>query len=86
MHEDRFRKAAKSAAPCSMDISVTEMPNARVLAAPLKQHVEQGYQVLTWSDGKIRYWAVSDAAADELKSVSSRRRILACPLWVISGH
>ena len=30
------------------------------------QHVEQGYQALTWSDGKVTYWAVSDAAAEEL--------------------
>jgi len=49
-------------------ISVMEMPNARAVPAPLAQYVEQGYQALSWSDGKVTYWAVSDAAADELKS------------------
>jgi anti-sigma factor RsiW len=49
-------------------ISVMEMPNARAAATPLIQQIEQGYQVLTWSDGKITYWAVSDAAAEELKT------------------
>ena len=32
---------------------------------------EQGYQALTWNDGKITYWAVSDAAAEELKTFVS---------------
>src|SRR5262249_16155253 len=49
-------------------ISLMEMPNARAVPAPLAQYVEQGYQALSWSDGKVTYWAVSDAAADELKS------------------
>jgi anti-sigma factor RsiW len=52
-------------------ISLMEMPSTRGFAAPLEQHVEQGYQALTWSDGKIGYWAVSDAAADELKTFVS---------------
>ena len=52
-------------------ISVMEMPSARPLAVPLEKHVEQGYQALTWSDGKITYWAVSDAAAEELKTFVS---------------
>lgn len=49
-------------------ITVMEMPNPRGLTLPVSQHVEQGYQVLTWSDGKVTYWAVSDAAADELRT------------------
>jgi anti-sigma factor RsiW len=49
-------------------ISVMEMPSAQPLAAPLEKHVEQGYQALTWSDGKITYWVVSDAAVEELKT------------------
>jgi anti-sigma factor RsiW len=49
-------------------ITVMEMPNPRGLTTPLKQHVEQGYQALTWSDGKITYWVVSDAASEELKT------------------
>jgi anti-sigma factor RsiW len=52
-------------------ISVMEMPNARALAMPLTQHVEQGYLALTWSDGKVTYWVVSDAAADELRTFVS---------------
>jgi anti-sigma factor RsiW len=52
-------------------ISVMEMPSAQPLAVPLEKHVEQGYQALTWSDGKITYWAVSDAAAEELKTFVS---------------
>ena len=47
-------------------ITIMEMPNPRGLSAPLTQHVEQGFQALTWSDGKVTYWAVSDAAAEEL--------------------
>jgi len=49
-------------------ISVMEMPSTRALAAPLEQHVEKGYLAFSWSDGKITYWAVSDAAADELRT------------------
>jgi anti-sigma factor RsiW len=49
-------------------ISVMEMPDARGSATPLSQHVEQGYQALSWSDGKVTYWAVSDAATEELKT------------------
>lgn len=49
-------------------ISVMEMPNARVTATPLVQYVKQGYQVLTWSDRKVTYWAVSDAAPEELRT------------------
>ena len=52
-------------------ISVMEMPDTRTLAAPLEQHVEKGYLALSWSDGKVTYWAVSDAAADELRTFVS---------------
>ena len=49
-------------------ITVMEMPNPQGLTTPLIQHVEQGYQALTWSDGKVTYWAVSDAAPAELRT------------------
>jgi len=49
-------------------ITVMEMPNPRGLTVPVSQHVEQGYQALTWSDEKVTYWAVSDAASEELKT------------------
>jgi len=48
-----------------------EMPSAQPLAVPLEKHVEQGYEALTWSDGNITYWAVSDAAVEELKTFVS---------------
>jgi anti-sigma factor RsiW len=49
-------------------ITVMEMPNPRGLTTQLTQHVEQGYQTLTWSDGNVTYWVVSDAVAEELKT------------------
>jgi anti-sigma factor RsiW len=49
-------------------ISVMEMPSAQTTAAPIAQYVEQGYQALTWSDGKVTYWVVSDAVAEELNT------------------
>jgi anti-sigma factor RsiW len=49
-------------------ISLTEMPNARGTPASVETHFEHGYLAITWSDGGITYWAVSDAAADELES------------------
>ena len=52
-------------------ISVMEMPSTRPLATPLEKHGEKGYVALSWSDGKVTYWAVSDAAADELKTFVS---------------
>ncbi len=60
-------------------ISVMQMPSAQPLAVPLEKHVEQGYQALTWSDGKITYWAVSDAAAEELKTFVSLFQAAADP-------
>ena len=52
-------------------ISVMEMPSTRPLATPLEKHGENGYVALSWSDGKVTYWAVSDAAADKLKTFVS---------------
>jgi anti-sigma factor RsiW len=44
------------------------MPNARGAPASVESYSEHGYLAITWSDGGITYWAVSDAAADELES------------------
>jgi len=52
-------------------ISLTEMPNTRGSPAPLTSHSEQGYHALSWSDGGVTYWAVSDAASDELESFAT---------------
>ena len=69
-------------------ITVMEMPNPRGLTVPVSQDVEQGYQVLTWSDRKVTYWAVSDAAADESgpSSVCSKRqchKLMPTAVWFV---
>jgi anti-sigma factor RsiW len=48
-------------------ISLTEMPNTRGAPAPVTSRPEHGYLALSWSDGGVTYWAVSDAASDELE-------------------
>jgi anti-sigma factor RsiW len=52
-------------------ISVVEMPSAGPVATPVETHVERGYFALSWSDGPVTYWAVSDMAAGELKTFVS---------------
>ena len=52
-------------------ISVMEMPSPGMLAAPLETHFERGYLALSWSEGAVTYWAVSDMAAGELKTFVS---------------
>src|SRR4029077_9697929 len=59
-------------------ISVMEMPNPRGLSTQVTQHAEQGYQALSWSDGKITYWVVSDAADEELKNFVGLFQVAAC--------
>jgi anti-sigma factor RsiW len=49
-------------------ISLFEMPNTSGASAPVTSHKKQGYLALSWSDGGITYWAVSDTAPDELKN------------------
>jgi anti-sigma factor RsiW len=49
-------------------ISVMEMPSADPIAERVEPHVERGYLALSWSDGKVAYWAVSDMAAGELET------------------
>jgi anti-sigma factor RsiW len=48
-----------------------EMPSAGTPAAPLETHFERGYLALSWSDGAVTYWAVSDMAAGELRTFVS---------------
>jgi anti-sigma factor RsiW len=47
-------------------ISVMEMPSATGVANPLEKHFERGYLAVSWSDGAVTYWAVSDMAGSEL--------------------
>lgn len=49
-------------------ISVMELPNAGARVVPVESHFERGYLALSWSDGEVTYWAVSDAGAEELGS------------------
>ena len=52
-------------------ISLTEMPNTRGGSAPVTSHLEKGYLALSWSDGGVTYWAVSDAASNELENFAA---------------
>ncbi len=47
-------------------ISLTEMPSAEPLTQDVRQYREHGYLALSWNDGQIAYWAVSDTAPEEL--------------------
>jgi anti-sigma factor RsiW len=58
-------------------ISLTEIPNTGGASAPVTRHLEEGYLALTWSDGHVTYWAVSDAAADELENFTALIRAAA---------
>src|SRR5262249_60796842 len=49
-------------------ISLFEMPNISGASAPITSHKRKGYLALSWSDGGITYWAVSDMAPDELEN------------------
>jgi anti-sigma factor RsiW len=48
-------------------ISLTEIPNAQAASLPVSEHRERGYLALSWNDGRMAYWAVSDAAPEELE-------------------
>ena len=48
-------------------ISLTQMPSESAVAQPVTRKVERGYLMLWWSEGGIEYWAVSDAAHEELE-------------------
>jgi anti-sigma factor RsiW len=49
-------------------ISLTEIPNGQAPAAPARSYEERGFLALSWSAGDVTYFAVSDAAADELEA------------------
>jgi len=37
----------------------------------LEKQLKQGYLALSWSDNGVTYWAVSDAASDELENFAA---------------
>ncbi len=47
-------------------ISVTEIPAPGGSLATLSSHSERGYLARSWSDGAVTYFAVSDAAPEEI--------------------
>ena len=49
-------------------ISVTEMPTNGASPSAETSYSERGYMALSWSSGGVSYFAVSDAAAEELES------------------
>ncbi len=53
-------------------ISVTALPAADGAAAPLRP--VNGYNIVTWTDGPVAYWAVSDLAAPELENFAKAFR------------
>jgi anti-sigma factor RsiW len=52
-------------------VSLTEMPNTRGAPEPVTHHSEQGYLALSWSEGGVTYWAVSDSASAELENFAA---------------
>jgi len=49
-------------------ISVMELPSVQSPGAPLANRSERGYLALSWTEGDVTYWAVSDMASEELNS------------------
>ena len=49
-------------------ISVTEMPTNSAPPPAETSYSERGYIALSWSSGDVSYFAVSDAAAEELET------------------
>jgi anti-sigma factor RsiW len=48
-------------------ISVTAMPSAEGAEPSVASKVERGYLAISWTEGGVTYWAVSDAAPQELE-------------------
>jgi anti-sigma factor RsiW len=49
-------------------ISLTEIPAGKEAAAPARSYEERGFLARAWTQGGVTYFAVSDAAADELEA------------------
>jgi anti-sigma factor RsiW len=60
-------------------ISVTEMPASKAQPAAETSRSEHGYLALSWSDGGVTYFAVSDAAPEELETFVKLFKAAAAP-------
>jgi anti-sigma factor RsiW len=49
-------------------ISLSEIPGGQASAAPARRHDERGFLARTWTQGGVTYFAVSDAAVEELEA------------------
>ena len=49
-------------------ISLTEIPDRRSADGAVRHTRIQGFEALTWRQGPVSYWAVSDASPDELEA------------------
>lgn len=49
-------------------ISLTAIPAGKEAAAPPRSHEERGFLARTWTQGGVTYFAVSDAAVEELEA------------------
>ena len=59
-------------------ISLVEMPSDGPAAAPTRR-TERGYEAMTWTDGRVAYWAVSDASDEEMQSFAKALRAAISP-------
>ncbi len=61
-------------------ISLIEMPSEAAAAATVTRRMERGYETVTWTEGGVTYWAVSDASDEEMQSfVTLLRAAIARP-------
>jgi anti-sigma factor RsiW len=59
-------------------ISLTEVPDGSA-ASQVTTTAARGYEVLAWSDGKVRYFAVSDASDEEMRNFVGAVRAMIGP-------
>ena len=46
----------------------------------MTRRTERGYEAVTWTDGRVAYWAVSDASDEELQLLVKALRAAINPL------
>src|SRR5262245_60358925 len=61
-------------------VSVTEIPSTRSPRLLVGEHRDQGYLALSWNDGQMAYWVVSDAAPEELQRFVKAFRAAGTPI------